>query len=193
MRFRSALFDLDGTLTDSAACVVLATRAAFVECGLAAPEEARVRGFMGVPVERSILDYRTDNRIFAYPSAAAKLGSRLPVLAQAPLVKIDPAKGLPPLSAWPSALQRLPSPSLLHPAGFQVGGFDVNDPDFLPRTRGWGRRPTTTPSSHRPSSRTARDAVPERGLVGCHVADGPWPSPGLTLDDLSVQDDAGRR
>ena len=83
-------------------------------------------------MERSILDYRTDNRISAYPSAAAKLGSQLPVLAQAPLVKIDPAKGLPPFSAWPSTLQRLPSPSLLHPAGFQVGGFDANDPDFLP-------------------------------------------------------------
>ncbi len=97
-----------------------------------------VRIRTGDPVERSILDYRGANGIDGYPSAAAKLGARLWTLARAPLVKIDPAKGLPPLSQWAPALARLPSPALLHPAGLQAGGFDANDPDFLPPDPRWG-------------------------------------------------------
>jgi hypothetical protein len=152
-----------------------------------------VRLRVGVPVERSILDYRTDNRIFAYPSAAAKLGSRLPVLAQAPLVKIDPAKGLPPFSAWRSVLQQLPSPSLLHPAGFQAGGFDVNDPDFLP--------PDPRLGTQADYDAFVAQAEQQGRLVMPYLNASWWDAgsptvrglpPGLTLDDLSVQDDAGR-
>ena len=152
-----------------------------------------VRVRVGAQVERSILDYRTDNRISVYPSATAKLGSQLPVLAQAPLVKIDPAKGLPPLSAWPSALKRLPSPSLLHPAGLQVGGFDVNDPDFLP--------PDPRVGTQTDYDAFVAEAKQQGQLVMPYLNAGWWDAASptvrglpssLTLDDLSVRDDSGR-
>lgn len=53
MTFHSALLDLDGTLQDSAACVVEATRAAFTTHGLVPPDAATVRARIGVPIERS--------------------------------------------------------------------------------------------------------------------------------------------
>jgi len=97
-----------------------------------------VRVRVGEPVEQSILNYRRENGIDAYRSAAAKLGGQFGTLAQAPLVKIDPGKGLPPFREWEPSLRRLPSPSLLHPVAFQAGGFDANDPDFLPPDPRWG-------------------------------------------------------
>ena len=45
---------------------------------------------------------------------------------------------LKPFSDWAAELQQLPSPLLLHPAGYQAGGFDVNDPDFLPPDPSFG-------------------------------------------------------
>jgi hypothetical protein len=90
----------------------------------------RVR--IGDPVEKTIVAYRTDNGIGAYPSAAAKLGSRLATLARAPLLKADLGKGVPPFRSWPAAFDALPSPLLVHPVGFGPGGFDATDPDLLP-------------------------------------------------------------
>lgn len=90
----------------------------------------RVR--IGEPVEKTILDYRADNGIDGYPSAAAKLGGRLDTLARAPLLKADLGKGVPPFRDWPAAFDRLPSPLLVHPVGFGPGGFDASDPDLLP-------------------------------------------------------------
>lgn len=97
-----------------------------------------VRLRVGGSVERSILAYRGENGIEAYPSLAAKLGSRLDTLARAPLVKADPWKGLPRFDAWGPSLRRLPSPSLLHPVAFQAGGHDEDYPDFLPPDSRWG-------------------------------------------------------
>ncbi|HXG75727.1 MAG TPA: DUF6259 domain-containing protein [Gaiellaceae bacterium] len=97
-----------------------------------------VRLRVGGSVERSILAYRRENGIESYPSLQAKLGERLDVLSRAPLVKIDPWKGLPPFAEWDAALRRLPSPSLLHPVAFQARGHDEDYPDFLPPDPRWG-------------------------------------------------------
>jgi uncharacterized protein DUF6259 len=90
-----------------------------------------VRVRVGQPVAQTILAYRRDNGIDAYPSLAAKLGPRLSFYARAPLLKANVPR-LAPFRDWGSRLGELPSPVLLHPAGFQRGGFDANDPDFLP-------------------------------------------------------------
>jgi len=87
---------------------------------------------VGADAQHTILDYRSANGIDGYPSLADKLGARFDTLARSPLVKADPWHGLPPFAQWAPELRQLPSPALLHPIGFQVGGFDVNDPDFLP-------------------------------------------------------------
>jgi hypothetical protein len=91
-----------------------------------------VRFRVGEPADKSILDYRTDNGIDAYPSAATKLGTRLDALARAPMIKFDMQKGAPPFTQWAGALQKLPSPALIHPVAFGPGGFDKTDPDVLP-------------------------------------------------------------
>ncbi len=92
-----------------------------------------VRLRVGEPVEQSIMDYRVDNRIDAYPSAAAKLGPRLDSLSRAPLIKADLQKGaVPPFKGWAQALEQLPSPALIHPVAFGPRGFDATDPDVLP-------------------------------------------------------------
>jgi Domain of unknown function (DUF6259) len=90
-----------------------------------------VRVRIGDTAEQSILSYRSDNGIDAYPSLQSKLGARLTTYAEAPLFKAN-LRLVKPFRDWAAELQRLPSPLLLHPAGFQTGGFDVNDPDFLP-------------------------------------------------------------
>ena len=90
-----------------------------------------VRVRLGQTAQQSILAYRHDNGIDAYPSLAAKLGARLATYARAPLIKAN-VPLLWPFARWRSHLDELPSPVILHPAGFQRGGFDHGDPDFLP-------------------------------------------------------------
>jgi hypothetical protein len=90
----------------------------------------RVR--VGDTVDKTILDYRHENGIDAYPSVSDKLGSQTATYAAAPLIKADARKRLPPLADWGPELQRLPSPALLHPVSYQSGIHDQNDPDFLP-------------------------------------------------------------
>jgi hypothetical protein len=97
-----------------------------------------VRLRFGEPVERTILDYRHDNGIDAYPSLASKVGARLDTLARAPLVKADLWHSLYPFSFWPASLPQLPSPVLLHPVAFQKAGHDESYPDFLPPDPRWG-------------------------------------------------------
>ena len=90
-----------------------------------------VRIRVGETAEQSILDYRHDNGIDAYPSLQSKLGPSLATLAQAPLIKTN----LPLLGTFQElahTLTQLPSPVLLHPVGYEVGGHDASDPDFLP-------------------------------------------------------------
>ncbi|MES1247828.1 MAG: hypothetical protein ABUS54_09165 [Actinomycetota bacterium] len=97
-----------------------------------------VRVRVGETAQQTILDYRRDNGIDAYPSLASKLGARLATLERAPLVKADvPRIGLP-FSKWAPLLAQLPSPVVLHPVAYQPGGHDENDPDFLPPAPEWG-------------------------------------------------------
>src|SRR5205814_8304774 len=91
-----------------------------------------VRIRVGETLDKSLLGYRKDNGIDAYPSVAAKLGAQASTYERAPLIKADLQKGLPPLSSWPDALRHLPSPVLLHPVRYQRGLFDEVAPDFLP-------------------------------------------------------------
>ena len=97
-----------------------------------------VRIRIGETARQSILDYRRDSGIDAYPSLASKLGSRLATLARAPLVKADLPKLQLPFTSWVPSLQRLPAPIVLHPVAYQPGGHDENDPDFLPPDPAWG-------------------------------------------------------
>jgi soluble lytic murein transglycosylase-like protein len=97
-----------------------------------------VRLRIGKPVDQTIVAYRTDNAIDAYPSLQQKLGSRLDTLVRAPLIKADLWKGLHPFAQWDKELARLPSPALLHPVAFQLHGHDMSDPDFLPPDPIWG-------------------------------------------------------
>ena len=96
-----------------------------------------VRVRIGQTAQQSILAYRHDNGIDAYPSVGRKLGARLSTLAEAPLIKAELSKGKP-FRDWAADLLRLPSPALLHPVGFQRGGHDESDPDFLPPDPRWG-------------------------------------------------------
>ena len=97
-----------------------------------------VRVRVGETAQQTILDYRHDNGIDAYPSLAAKLGPQLATLARAPLIKADVGKLALPFAKWAPSLQKLPSPILLHPVAYEVGGHDENDPDFLPPDPAWG-------------------------------------------------------
>jgi Domain of unknown function (DUF6259) len=90
-----------------------------------------VRIRTGETAQQSILAYRQDNGIDAYPSVRKKLGERFNMLARAPLIKADLTK-LKPFRELIADLPRLPSPALLHPVGFQRGGHDKSTPDFLP-------------------------------------------------------------
>jgi hypothetical protein len=90
-----------------------------------------VRLRIGQTPAQTIVAYRHDNGIDAYPSLEEKTGSALGALAQAPLIKADLEKGVP-FGDWAAELGRLPSPALIHPVSFQPGAFDANDPDFLP-------------------------------------------------------------
>ena len=97
-----------------------------------------VRIRVGETARETMLGYRRDNGIDAYPSLSDKLGPRLATLARAPLIKADLWKGLLPFAEWGPDLVRLPSPSLLHPVAYQPGGHDESDPDFLPPDPRWG-------------------------------------------------------
>ncbi|PWU24567.1 MAG: hypothetical protein C5B48_05770, partial [Candidatus Rokuibacteriota bacterium] len=152
-----------------------------------------VRIRIGDPVTQTILAYRHENGIDAYPSLAAKVGELAPVLAKAPLIKADLSRGLPPFPQWGAQLDRLPSPALVHPVAFQTGGFDEHDPDFLPPDPQWG---TTD------DFRSAVAAAHARGqLVMPYLNVGWWDAnsptvqglpPGLSVQDLAIQDAAGR-
>ena len=96
-----------------------------------------VRVRVGDTTAQAILAYRQENGIDRYPSLADKLGSRLPTLARAPLLKANLPE-LEPFRDWAPDLARLPSPLLLHPVAFTTGGHDASDPDFLPPDPRWG-------------------------------------------------------
>lgn len=53
------IFDFDGTLADSKQCSLLATRAAFKECGFVIPTEEQITHYMGIPIEQSFKEMAT--------------------------------------------------------------------------------------------------------------------------------------
>jgi hypothetical protein len=152
-----------------------------------------VRLRLDQPIEQTIVDYRVDNKIDQYPSLEQKVGSRLAALAQAPLIKADLTKGVPPFKDWESALAGLPSPSLVHPVAFGPRGFDATDPDVLP------------PDSHIGSIEDLKSAVAsahDRGDLVIPYLNVSWwnpqsptvqglPKP-LTGPSVSVQDSGGK-
>jgi hypothetical protein len=152
-----------------------------------------VRLRVGKPVEQSILDYRADNGIDAYPSAAAKLGSRLGSLAQAPLLKVDLEKGaVTTFDDWEQALDGLPSPVLIHPVAFGPRGFDATDPDVLPPDSRVGTLDQLD---------SALDATHMHGDLVMPYLNVSWWNPqsptvhdlpaGLTTTGVSIQDSSG--
>jgi phosphoglycolate phosphatase len=54
---RLIIFDLDGTLIDSAKCIVISTREAFTLGGLVPPSEGQIIGAMGIPIERTFTQW----------------------------------------------------------------------------------------------------------------------------------------
>jgi hypothetical protein len=153
-----------------------------------------VRIRVGEPVDKTILDYRADNGIDAYPTAAAKLGSRLGPLSRAPLIKADMQKGgVPPFADWSQSLDKLPRPSLIHPVAFGPGGFDKTDPDVLPPDNSVGSIDQL---------RAAFSAARSRGDLVMPYLNVSWWSPssptvqqlpnGVTTSGLAIQDSAGK-
>jgi hypothetical protein len=124
-----------GRCSDPSFCIVHEFQTWVPQGGRWTSPTVRVR--TGQTVEQTILAYRHDNGIDAYPSVERKVGARLKTLAQAPLIKAELSR-LKPFQDWAPELQRLPSPALVHPVGFQPGGHDRSDPDFLPLDPHWG-------------------------------------------------------
>ena len=92
-----------------------------------------VRIRVGETAEQSILAYRHDNGIDAYPSLAEQArrrASRRYARGAADQGESPAAEAVP--RAGRRSCSSLPSPLLLHPVGFQAGGHDTSDPDFLP-------------------------------------------------------------
>ena len=151
-----------------------------------------VRLGIGGSVEQSVLAYRDANGIAGYPSLESKLGSKLDTLARAPLIKADPWKGLPSFAEWGPSLERLPSPSLLHPVAFQPGGHDEDYPDFLPPDPKWG----TTAQFNATLDRARADGDMVMPYLNVSWWDTQAPSvraltPPLTARDISMQTSAG--
>jgi uncharacterized protein (TIGR03437 family) len=98
-----------------------------------------VRIRVGQSVHDTILAFRTENGIDAYPSIQQKTGSKFEQLVRAPLVNAQYRDfiGKPFLSAIPD-LDQFANPVLLHPSAFQPGGHDHSSPDFLPPDPLWG-------------------------------------------------------
>ncbi len=151
-----------------------------------------VRMRIGQSPEQTILAYRQENGIAGYPTLAQKLGAKLDTLARAPLIKADAWMINKPFQQWIPDLDRLLSPSLLHPVAFQPRGHDENYPDFLPPDSRWG---TTA------DFRAMVTAAQARGLLVMPYINPTWwddESPTLlnlaplTITDVAVLDDAHR-
>ena len=151
-----------------------------------------VRVRIGDTAQQSILAYRRDNGIDAYPSLQSKLGARFETYAQAPMLKAN-LPLLKPFRNWATELQHLPSPLLLHPVGFQMGPFDTNDPDFLPPDPRFGT--TADFSAMIAAAHGVGDLVMPYGNLSWWSTTSPTmqalPS-GVTTKDIAVLDARGR-
>lgn len=155
-------------------------------------DSPRLRVHIGLSPEQTLMAYRLDNGIDRFPGLQAKLGSRYTQIVQSPLYKADADKLGMPFSQYPALLDQVPSPGILHPVAYQLGGHDHNYPDFLPPDPRWG---------------TTADLVAmfqqahARGLLVMPYINPTWwdgesPTlkhlpPGITITDLAVLDDHG--
>ncbi len=94
---------------------------------------------LGIEEKELALKYREDNLIHEYPGIREKLGPLYKEVSEAPLIKLDVSKINLEFSSYPfNIYSHLPVPSLLHYVSFQRGGFDENNPDWLPPAPQWG-------------------------------------------------------
>jgi hypothetical protein len=147
-----------------------------------------VRVQVGDTAEQSILAYRNDNGIDTYPSLQSKLGARLSTYAEAPLFKAN-LNLLKPFRDWSTELQRLPSPLLVHPVGFQTGGFDANDPDFLPPDPRYGT--TGDFNAMIAAAHRLGDLVMPYGNLSWWDPSSPTLRAGVETNDVAVLDQKG--
>jgi hypothetical protein len=147
-----------------------------------------VRVRVGDTAEQSILAYRHDNGIDVYPSLQSKLGARLTAYAEAPLFKAN-LNLLRPFRDWATELQHLPSPLLLHPVGFQTGGFDTNDPDFLPPDPRFGT--TGDFNAMIAAAHRLGDLVMPYGNLSWWDPSSPTVQAGVRTNDVAVLDQKG--
>jgi hypothetical protein len=147
-----------------------------------------VRVRVGGTAEQSILAYRHDNGIDAYPSLQSKLGAGMTTYAEAPLFKAN-LNLVRPFRDWATELQRLPSPLLLHPAGYQTGGFDVNDPDFLPPDPRYGT--TGDFNAMIAAAHRLGDLVMPYGNLSWWDPSSPTMQAGVRTNDVAVLDQKG--
>ena len=56
MKYQAVVFDLDGTLTDSAPGIIRSTRYALEAMGRTAPEESVLLSFLGPPLATSFIE-----------------------------------------------------------------------------------------------------------------------------------------
>ncbi|POA02595.1 HAD family hydrolase [Staphylococcus caprae] len=51
--YKNIIFDFDGTIADSKKCSFIATKKAFLDCGLKEPSDNQIEYYMGIPIEKS--------------------------------------------------------------------------------------------------------------------------------------------
>ena len=76
MQYKTILFDLDGTLTDSAPGILNSVRYGCRRIGIPVPDEATLRRFLGPPLIDSFREYFPDKGLFeneVYPGIPALL------------------------------------------------------------------------------------------------------------------------
>jgi len=99
----------------------------------------RVRLRIGQDLSTVIAAYRADNGLNNIAALRAKLAGRYEQIAQSPMLKLGVGDFRPTrFVGFPSLLQDLPAPAILHLVGYWQYGFDENYPDLLPPDSGFG-------------------------------------------------------
>ena len=101
-------------------------------------ESPRVRIRISQPASDTIAAFRFDNGLDRFQSLTHKAGVYYDQIVQSPLLKIDAVQWNIPFTEYLGRLIEVPSPGILHPVAFQLGGHDKHYPDFLPPDPSWG-------------------------------------------------------
>ncbi len=82
---------------------------------------------------------REQSGIEDYSTIQNKLGDLTETVVSSPVIKLNAVVVNQPFNLYlENALYDVPSPAILHPVGFQSGGFDNNTPDIYPPSSRWG-------------------------------------------------------